>query len=303
MSRGGGPEHRFVKAIHPGALNGDLRVTEQGETIAQKYANRLTAVYTLELLFAGLTRATLFDRHTPEAPHMLEPTMDWLARESRRTYTRLLESPDFLMFFRQATPIDVIEESRIGSRPSRRTGQAALADLRAIPWVFSWSQSRFYLSGWYGVGTALAALRDEHPDEFARLSPNLMTWAPLHYALSNVATCVAAADLDVMTEYAALVEDADVRERIWRLIAKEFDRTRRMLEAIYGGRLDERRPNIHDSLNRRREPLRTLHRRQVAMLREWRELRQVGDADAASALLTRLLLSVNAIASGLGGTG
>jgi phosphoenolpyruvate carboxylase len=303
MSRGGGPEHRFVKAIHPGALNGDLRITEQGETIAQKYANRLTAAYTLELLLAGLTRATLLDWHTPEPPHILEPTMDWLAAESRRTYTRLLESPDFLTFFRHATPIDVIEESRIGSRPSRRTGQAALSDLRAIPWVFSWSQSRFYLSGWYGVGTALATLRDERPDDFARLSPHLLTWAPLHYALSNVATCVAAADLDVMAQYAALVEDADVRGRIWRFIAEEFERTKRMLEAIYGGRLEERRPNIHDSVNRRREPLRALHRHQIAMLREWRELRRIGDADAASALLTRLLLSVNAIASGLGATG
>ena len=147
MSRGGGPEHRFVKAIHPSALSGDLRLTEQGETIAQKYANRLTAVYNLELLFAGMTRATLLDWHSPEPAHPLEPTMDWLADESRQTYSRLLETDGFLTFFRQATPIDVIEESRIGSRPSRRTGQPALADLRAIPWVFSWSQARFYLSG------------------------------------------------------------------------------------------------------------------------------------------------------------
>src|SRR4029077_3024198 len=121
MSRGGGPEHRFVKAIHHAALNGDLRMTEQGETIAQKYANRLTAVYNLELLLAGMTRATLLDWHRPEPPHVLEPTMDYLADRSRRTYTRLLETDGFLTFFRQATPIDVIEESRIGSRPSRRS--------------------------------------------------------------------------------------------------------------------------------------------------------------------------------------
>ena len=92
MSRGGGPEHRFVKAIHPSALGGDLRLTEQGETIAQKYANRLTAVYNIELLFAGIARATMLDWYSPEPDHPLEPTMDWLADESRRTYTRLLET-------------------------------------------------------------------------------------------------------------------------------------------------------------------------------------------------------------------
>ena len=124
MSRGGGPEHRFVKAIHPSALNGDLRVTEQGEAIEQKYANRLTAVYNLELLFAGVARATLLDWHCPEPPHVLEPTMDWLAEHSRQTYVRLRQAEGFLTFFRQATPIDVIEESRIGSRPSRRTRTA-----------------------------------------------------------------------------------------------------------------------------------------------------------------------------------
>ena len=121
--------------------------------------------------------------------------------------------------------------------------------------------------------------------------------------LSNVATCVAAADLEVMREYAELVEDVDVRRRIWTLIVEEFERTRRMLELVYGGRLDERRPNIHGSLDRRRQPLRTLHRHQIALLREWRGLRAGGDLDAASGLLTRLLLSVNAIASGLGATG
>jgi phosphoenolpyruvate carboxylase len=147
MSRGGGPEHRFVKAIHPLALDGELRITEQGEAIEQKYANRLTAVYNLELLFAGVTRATLLDWHSPEPPHALEPTMDRLAEDSRHAYVRLRQMDGFLAFFRQATPIDVIEESRIGSRPSRRTGQPALDDLRAIPWVFSWSQARFLSAG------------------------------------------------------------------------------------------------------------------------------------------------------------
>jgi phosphoenolpyruvate carboxylase len=303
MSRGGGPEHRFVKAIPPEALDGTLRVTEQGEAIEQKYANRLTAVYNLELMFAGVTRATLLDWHCPEPTHVLEPALDWLAERGRQAHVALRQMPGFLAFFRQATPIDVIEESRIGSRPSRRRGQPSLDDLRAIPWVFSWSQSRFFLPGWYGVGTALEALRAESAEVFVQLPQHLHTWAPLHYALSNAATCLAAADRDVMTAYATLVGDAVTREWVLQQIVEEFERTGRMLELVYGGPLAERRPNIHASLDKRREPLRELHRRQIALLGEWRRARARGDDTRAAELLPTLLLTVNAIASGLGSTG
>jgi phosphoenolpyruvate carboxylase len=245
----------------------------------------------------------LLDTYSPEPGHPLEPTLDWLAEESRLTYVRLLETEGFLTFFRQATPIDVIEESRIGSRPSRRTGQPALADLRAIPWVFSWSQARFFLSGWYGVGSAFERLLEQQPDQFALLSPNLQTWAPLHYAVSNAATCLAAADPVVMSEYATLVEDAALRDRFFLQITAELERTSRMLERIYGGDLAERRPNIDASLRLRRQPLRVLHRQQVALLREWRGMRQRNDDESAAALLPALLLTVNAIAGGLGATG
>jgi phosphoenolpyruvate carboxylase len=229
--------------------------------------------------------------------------MDWLASRSRQTYVQPRTSDGLLAFFRQATPIDVIEESRIGSRPSRRTGQAALDDLRAIPWVFSWSQARFLLPGWFGVGSALEALVTQRPEEFARLSPHLYTWAPLHYALSNAATCIAAADLEVMTAYAALVEDHVCRGGIFALVAEEFDRTSRMLERVYRGPLAERRPNIHATVQMRRRPLRVLHDQQIALLREWRGTRRLGNVKVERALLPSLLVTVNAIAIGLGATG
>lgn len=302
-SRGGGPAHRFVKAMPCGALSGDLRMTEQGETIAQKYANRIVATYNLELLLAGVTRATLLDLHSPEPEHPLAETMDWLAERSRHTYMDLLDTEGFLTFFRQATPIDVIEESRIGSRPARRTGQQTLADLRAIPWVFSWGQSRFYVSGWYGMGSALEALYTQHPEQFTSIQYYLYTWPPLHYILSNAATSIAAADIEVMRDYAMLVEDADLRERIFVKITTEFERTRQMLEQVYGGTLAERRPNIHGMLQMRREALQVLHHQQIALLRQWRKLRQQSANEEAEALLSRLLLTVNAIASGLGTTG
>jgi phosphoenolpyruvate carboxylase len=215
--------------------------------------------------------------------------MDWLAAESRQTYGALLHSEGFVTFFREATPIDVIEESRIGSRPARRSGQSALTDLRAIPWVFSWSQARFFLSGWYGVGSALERLLRERPGDFTQLSHHLQAWAPLHYALSNAATAVAAADVDTMREYASLVEDGALRDRLLNRIIDEFARTSAMLARIYGGPLADRRPNIEASLYMRREPLQVLHRE--------------GDPARAALLLPKLLLTVNAIAGGLGATG
>jgi phosphoenolpyruvate carboxylase len=303
ISRGAGPTHRFVKSMPRGALGGDLRLTEQGETIAQKYANRIQAAYHLELLLAGTTRATLLDEHLVEPPHPLEPTMDRLAEHSRQVYTELLTSEGFLTFFRQATPIDVIEQSRIGSRPARRSGQATLADLRAIPWVFSWGQARYYLSGWYGVGSALEALQINDPDAFAAAQQHLLTWAPLHYILSNAATSIAVVDTEMMRAYAALVEDADIRERVLSRILGEYVRTRQMLEALYGGSLAERRPNVHGLMQIRRKGLHVLHEQQLALLQEWRALQQQGAPNEAEQVLPHLLLTVNALASGLGSTG
>jgi phosphoenolpyruvate carboxylase len=302
ISRGAGPTHRFIKALPHSALQGDLRMTEQGETIAQKYANRITAAHNLELLLAGVTRASLLERFHPEPAHALVPLMDRLADRSRQTYTALLNTEGFLTFFRQATPIDVIEESRIGSRPARRTGQRTLADLRAIPWVFSWGQARFYLSGWYGVGSALEELHMESPAGFAQVQQHLLTWPPLHYVLSNAATSIMTADVEVMRAYAALVEDGNLRDHVFGRIMTELERTHRMLELVYGGPLEERRPNVHGMMQVRRQWLHKLHAQQIALLREWRPLQRGGD-ERAPIVLSQLLLTVNAIASGLGSTG
>lgn len=299
ISRGAGPTHRFINALPHSSLQGDLRLTEQGETIAQKYANRLNAAYNLELLMAGTTGATCRHRHTENDAHPLEPTMDTLAQKSRAAYQQLLDTDGFVRFFRQATPIDAIEASRIGSRPARRTGQQTIADLRAIPWVFSWSQARFYLSGWYGTGTALQWLRSEHPSTFETVKEQNFVWSPLHYVVSNVATSLATADPDIMQAYADLVPDRDVRSRFMDHIAAEYDRTQHMLEHIYSGPLAEQRPNVQHVLDLRQQGLKTLHHQQIALLEEWRS----SPDDAAEAMLRPLLLTVNAVANGLGTTG
>jgi len=303
ISRGAGPTHRFIKSFPEGALQGDLRLTEQGETIAQKYAHPPAAIYNLELFLAGVTRKTLLDSQAGLEQHPLDGTLTALASVARERYTKLLNSDGFITFFRQATPIDAIEQSRIGSRPSRRTGQSSLADLRAIPWVFSWGQARYFLSGWYGVGTALRQLADNQPDQFEAIRQSMTKWSALHYLLSNVATSVAMTDEEIMRKYAAMVEDESLQKRILSQIESELELTREMIEQLYGGPLAERRPNIQRMMSLRTAGLRILHEQQIRLLSAWRSHHGAGQSDVADRLVPELLLTVNAIASGLGTTG
>jgi phosphoenolpyruvate carboxylase len=204
VGRGAGPTHWFMEALPHGSLSGWLRMTEQGETIAQKYAHIGSAVYHTELLMASTAAATL--RHGPSSyePGDLHPLMNQLAIWSRDAYRALLHETDFMSFYRQATPIDALENSRIGSRPARRTGQATLEDLRAIPWVFSWTQSRFYLPGWFGVGSALNQLKESNPNGFEVFRGLLRESAFLRYVLTNVESSLVSAKETLMQEYAAL---------------------------------------------------------------------------------------------------
>ena len=306
IGRGAGPTHRFLHALPRGSVRGPLRLTEQGETIAQKYANRITAAHHLELLLAGALEATVeAEREGPEPPDLLLRAMDRLAAESRRVYRELVDANGFIAFFEQATPIDAIEQIRIGSRPARRTGQRSLQDLRAIPWVFAWSQARFELPGWFGFGGGLEALERADPEAFtallqAKAPPR--RWAPWHYLVSNVATAWTTASPDVMTRYAALVDDARLRERFLAMIHDEHRRTGRLLERIYGAPLAEARAETHELLMQRSAALGPLHEHQVDRLRHWRHAAGTAGDDGEE-LLGEVLLSVNAIASGLGVTG
>jgi phosphoenolpyruvate carboxylase len=300
ISRGAGPTHRFLEALPPGSLGGAIRLTEQGETIAQKYGNPGTARYNLELLLAGVTSTTWYHRRGGDFPEALVPLMDRLAAESSREYRSLLETEGFLTFHRQATPLDALENTRIGSRPSRRTGQASLTDLRAIPWVFSWTQARFYLTGWYGAGSALASLS---PDELATLREQVRTVPFLRYLITNIETSLASSDLEVMRDYAGLVEEPELRERIWRRIESEWHRTQSSLALLLGTEFVRHRPRLGRTLALRVGPLRTLHRQQITLLQQWRSLLKTGDAEGAQARLPELLLTINAIASGLRTTG
>jgi phosphoenolpyruvate carboxylase len=278
-------------------------MTEQGETISQKYANRVTAAHHFELLLAGALGATLEQRSDP--PRLLG-AMDLISQESFRAWRSLVEADGFLDFFAEATPIDVIEQSRHGSRPSRRTGRRTLSDLRAIPWVFSWNQARFLLPGWFGLGTALERLKADDPElfaEFVEAKAEATRWPPIHFLISNAATAWGRASPERMRDYAGLVQDRELAEKFLSAVLDEHARTGQMLAEVYGAPVPEARPGIQRRLELRDQALGPLHARQIALIREWRARRGRADADESDALLSELFLTVNAIASGLGATG
>jgi phosphoenolpyruvate carboxylase len=305
ISRGAGPTHWFMAALPHGAMSGGFRMTEQGETIAQKYANLANATYNLELLLAGAAINTARHKHLPEAPDPADRFLVALSASSQKAYQSLLRSDGFIDFYRQATPIDALENARIGSRPARRTGKKShsISDLRAIPWVFSWTQARYYLPGWFGVGSALADLKRTSEKDFTELKEALKHSTFLAYVLTNVETNLASANLELMHAYAELVNDPKIRALFTEKITAEFELTRHLLTELFDGSMDDRRPRMAKTLEIREAPLKVLHHQQIALLKEWRGHIHDKHQTAADALLPKLLLSINAIASGLRTTG
>jgi phosphoenolpyruvate carboxylase len=299
ISRGAGPTHWFLKSLPVGSLNGDIKLTEQGETIERKYANKTNAAYNLELLMAGTAALSILNRHNHSDDTEVSEMFEIMSAESFRHYKELINDPGFIVFLSQATPIDAIESSRIGSRPSRRSGKKSLADLRAIPWVFSWSQSRFNLTSWYGVGSTLKFLNQEHRGKFIRLKELLNTDPFVRYVLTNIDTSLAATDEDIINLYSGLVEDENVMNIILSRILSELQLTRQMMSELIPRPLSNRRSNHYYSTLMRADALENLHKNQVKLLREWRKNQSNDDP----ALLINLLKSINAIANAMGNTG
>jgi phosphoenolpyruvate carboxylase len=256
----------------------------------------VTATYQLERLLAGVARTSLLHRAGEAPPHPLEQTWTMAVERSLEAYRRLVETEGFVTFFNQATPIDVIERSRIGSRPPRRSGKQPVEDLRAIPWVFSWSQARFHLPGWYGVGTALDWLKRERPSEWQELRLGIRGWPYLAYLLHNVEASLMMADAGLMRLYASLVTDEDLRRTVLDMILKEHRLAEALIDEVFGGSAQERRPRLALAIQLRERALKPLHAEQVRLLAEWR-------AKPTEELLRTLLLTVNAIAMGQKMTG
>ena len=302
ISRGAGPSHWFIKTLPHGSINGKFRVTEQGETIERKYANLVNAAYNLELMVSSVTAQTVLHENTKDKREDVESLFHRLGDRGRHYYRQLISDPDFITFFSQATPIDVIESSKIGSRPARRTGKRSLEDLRAIPWVFSWSQSRFNITSWYGVGSTLSELKDQNPGEYKSLL-HFVEYDPfVRYVMTNLDSSLASTDVRIMEKYAALVEKVEIRDRIMEMIKHELDLTRKMVVDVLKRPINERRMNHYYSTILRAEALNNLHDAQVELLQKWREAKKA-KSKKEDHYLFALLQCVNAIANALGTTG
>ena len=296
IGRGAGPTNRFLAALPASSMKGSFRMTEQGESISQKYAYRTTAVYNLELLMAGVSLQGIANQQGHSEANPLEPAMEKLSAYSREAYSKLVQDPEFIQFFSEATPIDLLEFSRIGSRPARRSGKRSLEDLRAIPWVFSWNQSRFFLPSWYGAGSALVQLKERDPKEWAAFESQIGD-NNLNYLMQNIRRALKLANLEVMNLYASMVGDPDLRQRMLGQIVEEYQKTCNLMDQLFVRWPSASYERFSRSIDQREEGLVRLHEQQVRLLGQWRPERQ------DPVLLEELLLTVNGIATGLKNTG
>ena len=303
ISRGAGPTHWFLRALPPGSVQGAIRITEQGETIERKYANKVNAVYNLELLTSGTLTASMCRINSCFKTHELKEELDYLSEKSKLVYQELIQDPGFISFYGKATPIDAIEQSKIGSRPSHRTGKRSLTDLRAIPWVFSWSQCRFNITSWYGVGTTLEALQSANQKMFERFALAAKSDPFIRYVLTNVDSSLASSDETIFKKYAELAGGLENNKHFLSRILDELALTRRMIDRILQIPISERRENHYYSTLLRAEAMEPLHTYQVDLLHRWREASLHENSAEAEKILFDLLRSISAIAGAIGFTG
>lgn len=304
ISRGGGKIHRFLHSMPPGSVSGQIKMTIQGETIANQYANLLNATYNLEMELSGAARQTL-NKDLKDPFEFAFPMLDQLQAKSQAKYRSLIEHPEFISFYRQVTPIDVLEESKIGSRPSRRTGQTSLDDLRSIPWVFSWSQSRFHLTGWFGLGQSLYETKTESPADFEQMKTLARDWPFFKYLMIQLETNLLSVDTKIMSTFRELMDDQTIATELTDLILEDYTRAMELTNEILGMERTARRSAKLTDSELRNKGLNPLHEIQIAEIKKWRS--KQGDEQLTGKekqkLLHNQLLIVNALAGGLKSTG
>ena len=304
ISRGAGPTQWFIKTLPRKTLNYSFRLTEQGETISQKYANRLNAVYNIELLLSNTCTTSLLHSKKELDGKSFEKHLSFIADVSYKKYRSLIEAKGFIDFYRAVTPIDILEYSKIGSRPSRRKGMKSLDDLRAIPWVFSWAQARFNLTGWYGVGSALQKLKQDRPKAFESLKKLAHENTLMRYVMLNVDTSLAATDEDIMKSYFTLAGNNKDSKKIFNGILDELSLTRNLMQKIFPVPFVERRKHHFYSTVLRADALLPLHHHQIKLLQRWRKkTAKSSEIDLKDKLLLESLQTVNSIAGALRSTG
>ncbi len=300
VGRGGGPTHRAISAQPAGAFEGGIRVTEQGEVLNWKYADPVLAERNLELMVAASLGALAPpDGPGPEREARWEEAMEVMSADAFAFYReRIAENPDVLPYFQQATPVGELEHARIGSRPARRGESRGLEDLRAIPWVFGWMQSRHVLPAWFGVGWALERFAEEAPANGELLREMVERFPLFEDLVRNVEMGMAKADLSIARRYAALVPDEALRERVFRMVEEEFERTRSAILRVTGQTLLlEGNPVLARSIRLRNPYVDPMSLIQVSLLRRKRAGEEGEELDYA------LAATINGISAGLRNTG
>ncbi len=322
IGRGGGPTHRAILAQPPGTVSGRIKITEQGEVISSKYSLHGIAVRNFERLACAVIESSITERdkreHGIDQPEWLA-TMEEISNSSFHAYRDLVfNTPDFLTFFQEATPINEIARLRLGSRPTRRTkGSTSIADLRAIPWVFAWTQSRFDLPGWYGLGSAIKEQCEKHGEQRLQFFSKLYREWPFFAGLVNkVETSLAISDMEIATYYAEnLVRDKRVLNNVLTRIKNEHALTRKAVLDITGQSiLLEKTEYLRRSIELRNpyvDPLSYLQVRFIRELREQSARDSKGDEPEAKPglsatldpILDTVLMAINGVAEGLQSTG
>ena len=297
VGRGGGPTSSAIRGLPPGTVDARLKMTEQGEVLTAKYAVAQIAHRELELATAATLATGRASRHADSA--RFEALMDEMAAESAAKYRSVVADDDaFVTFFETVTPVSEVSRLRLGSRPAKRSQAAGIDDLRAIPWVFSWTQSRILLPGWLGLGTALRGARERHG--LALLRRVRDEWPFFASLLSNAEMGCAKADLQIARRYVALFDEIEPRERIWSVLEAELELTIAELVAISGGeRLLDAEPMLQASIARRNPAVDPLSFIQIELMRRLRAVPEEGSEHLRRASQ----LTINGIASGLRNTG
>lgn len=305
LGRGGMPLHRSILAQPPHTVGGGIKITEQGEVLSSRYSLQGIAYRSLEQATFALIKSAYLKRNPVEMPEEknYENYMKIMSEAALKKYQDLVfGDPDFLEFFRESTPLGEIGELNIGSRPSKRKNTNRFEDLRAIPWVFAWTQSRYLIPAWYGAGTGIKTFLDSGSDHLRILREMYEKWSFFRGLIDNLQMALAKADMNISKQYANLLKDETIRDRIFSQIEEEYQLTTEMILQITGQEeILDNVPVIQESIRLRNPYVDPLSYLQVRLLRELRSKREQNEDDPE--LLREVLLTINGIAAGLRNTG
>lgn len=301
VGRGGGPTHGAILAQPPGTVGGKIKITEQGEVISSKYANQGTALRHLELLVTGVLKAT--HRQTARTYRKYEAAFEEISKIAYPLYRELIGAADLYRYFQEATPITEIGFLNMGSRPAYRHGIKSLEEMRAIPWIFSWTQSRHLLGGWFPLGSAFKTFLEKNPSaNDALLSEMYARWPFFNDLIDNIQMTLAKADMHIARHYADLVSDPALGRRVFGQIKREHDLTVEMLKTITGrSRILDCDPDLQRSIRDRNPFINPINYIQVNLIRKLR----TGEfpPKEKKELIHAILLTINCIATGMRNTG